>query len=105
MQLALHAECARQRGKLDRRIDKSHPDEAIGAVGQLQSLLDDPVAAEVEHDSPRKGRGTSPAQDKALIALADAHRDGLANVFTLLTAAATDDLALQEISRRKSILT
>jgi hypothetical protein len=43
--MTLHADRASQRSKLDRRFDKVHPDEAIGAVEQLHPLLDDPVAA------------------------------------------------------------
>jgi len=44
----LHTKRASQRGKLDGRVNKIHADEAIGAVEQLQPLLDDPIAAIVE---------------------------------------------------------
>ena len=43
--MTLHPGRASQRSKLDRRFDKVHRDEAIGAVEQLHPLLDDPVAA------------------------------------------------------------
>jgi len=45
--MTLHADRASQLSILNRRINKVHPDEAVGTVEQPQQLLDDPVAAVV----------------------------------------------------------
>src|SRR6516162_3351971 len=49
-----HAKAAGEGGEVDGRIYEIHPDKALGAVEQLQPLLDDAVASIVEHDEDHR---------------------------------------------------